>query len=149
MQRRMFEVEMQIVQEDAALPLPRYAHPGDSGMDVASAEDLVLRPGERALVPTGLRVAVPEGYEVQVRPRSGLASKQGLTVLNAPGTVDSGYRGPLKVLLVNLGPESVAIERGHWIAQLVVAPVVRARIEVVDELPPSPRGEGGFGSTGR
>jgi dUTP pyrophosphatase len=149
MQPSMQDVEMQVVLDDAGLPLPRYAHPGDSGLDVASAVDLVLEPGQRALLPTGLRVAVPEGFEVQVRPRSGLATRQGLTVLNAPGTIDSGYRGPLKVLLINLGQEPVAIGRGQWIAQLVVTPVLRARLKLVDELPPSPRGEGGFGSTGR
>jgi dUTP diphosphatase len=144
----MREVDLQIVLDDPGLPLPRYAHPGDSGLDVAAGLDLTLQPGERRLVPTGLRVAVPDGFEVQVRPRSGLASKRGLTVLNAPGTIDSGYRGPVQVLLVNLGQDSVTVQRGQWIAQLVVAPVVRARVQVVDELPPSARGEGGFGSTG-
>jgi dUTP pyrophosphatase len=117
-------------------------------MDVASAVDVVIAPGERALVPTGLRIAVPEGFEVQVRPRSGLANRHGLTVLNAPGTIDAGYRGPVKVLLVNLGPQPVSINRKDWIAQLVVAPVIRATVKVVEQLPPSVRGEGGFGSTG-
>jgi len=142
------DLEVEILHEDPDVPLPRYAHPGDAGMDVASAVDIVIAPGERALVPTGLRIAVPEGFEVQVRPRSGLANRHGLTVLNAPGTIDAGYRGPVKVLLVNLGPQPVSISRKDWIAQLVVAPVIRARLKVVEQLPPSVRGEGGFGSTG-
>jgi dUTP pyrophosphatase len=140
---------IQVVQDDAELPLPRYAHPGDAGMDVCSAADLVLGPLERALVPTGLRIAVPEGYEVQVRPRSGLAREHGLTVLNAPGTIDAGYRGEVGVLMVNLGNEAVQIRRGERIAQLVVAPVCQATLEPVQALPPSVRGEGGFGSTRR
>jgi dUTP pyrophosphatase len=142
-------LELEVLQEDPDLPLPRYAHPGDAGMDVAAAEALVLAPSERALVPTGLRIAVPDGFEVQVRPRSGLARDFGLTVLNSPGTIDAGYRGPLKVLLINLGSAAVEIRRGQWIAQLVVAPVVRAQLKVVPSLSPSPRVEGGFGSTGR
>jgi dUTP pyrophosphatase len=146
---RSTEVEVQIVRDDPGVPLPRYAHPGDAGMDVYAAADLELAPLQRALVPTGLRVALPQGYELQVRPRSGLARHHGLTIVNAPGTIDEGYRGPLGILMINLGDQPVRIERGHAIAQLVLAPVHRARLKLVDELPSSVRGEGGFGSTGR
>lgn len=137
---------------DADLDLPAYATEGAAGMDVRAAlapgEVRVLVPGARALVPTGLRVAIPEGFEVQVRPRSGLALKHGVTVLNAPGTVDSDYRGEVQVLLVNLGEAPFAIRRGERIAQLVVAPVARATLALgaVDE---TARGQGGFGHTGR
>ncbi|MBZ5587070.1 MAG: dUTP diphosphatase [Acidobacteriia bacterium] len=132
------------------LPLPRYLTPGAAGADVAAAvtSDLVLAPSERIAVPTGLVLAVPAGYEVQVRPRSGLALRHGVSVANAPGTVDSDYRGELMVILVNLGRESYVIRRGERIAQLVVAPVVQAAFSERDELPPSDRGAGGFGSTG-
>ncbi|WP_419815563.1 dUTP diphosphatase [Glacieibacterium sp.] len=134
----------------AGLDLPAYASPGAAGMDVVAAVEkpLMLNPGKRAAVPTGLCIAIPEGYEVQVRPRSGLALKQGLTVLNAPGTIDSDYRGEVKVLLVNFGNEPVEIQRGMRIAQLVVAPVTRARWDEVDSLDDTARGSGGFGSTG-
>jgi len=133
------------------LDLPAYATAGAAGMDVVAAvdHDLVLAPGARAAVPTGLRLAIPDGYEVQVRPRSGLALKHGLTVANAPGTIDSDYRGELKVLLANLGDAAVTITRGMRIAQLVVAPVVRGRWAVVDAVAEdTARGSGGFGSTG-
>lgn len=130
------------------LPLPEYATAGAAGMDIVSAETLTLSPGDRAAVPTGLSIAIPEGYEVQVRPRSGLALKNGLTVANAPGTIDSDYRGEVKVLLINLGSRPVHIERGMRIAQLVVAPVTRGRFEEVDSLDDTARGVGGFGSTG-
>ncbi len=130
------------------LPLPAYASTGAAGMDVVAAEALTLLPGTRAAVGTGLRIAIPDGYEVQVRPRSGLALKHGLTVANAPGTIDSDYRGELKVILVNLGGEPVAIERGMRIAQLVAAPVVLAVFTEVDDLDATERGAGGFGSTG-
>jgi dUTP pyrophosphatase len=134
----------------AGLDLPAYASPGAAGMDVVAAVEkpLMLNPGKRAAVPTGLCIAIPEGYEVQVRPRSGLALKQGLTVLNAPGTIDSDYRGEVKVLLVNFGNEPVEIQRGMRIAQLVVAPVTRAHWDEVDSLDDTARGSGGFGSTG-
>jgi len=134
----------------AGLPLPRYLTPGAAGADVAAAVagEVALAPMERAAVPSGLVLAVPPGYEVQVRPRSGLALRHGVTVANAPGTVDSDYRGELMVILVNLGRESVVIRRGDRIAQLVVAPVVQAAFAEIDELPPSGRGAGGFGSTG-
>ncbi|WP_439533124.1 dUTP diphosphatase [Polymorphobacter sp.] len=143
-------VAVQRLPHGADLPLPHYASAGAAGMDVVAAIDapLTLAPGARAAVPTGLAMAIPDGFEVQVRPRSGLALKRGLTVANAPGTIDSDYRGELKVLLVNLGSEPVLIERGMRIAQLVVAPVVRARLKIVDSLDATVRGGGGFGSTG-
>jgi dUTP pyrophosphatase len=133
------------------LPLPTYMSAGAAGADVVAAvvDDLVLAPGGRALVPAGFALEVPEGYEVQVRPRSGLALKHGVTVLNAPGTIDSDYRGPVGVLLVNLGAEPFVVRRGERIAQLVVAPVVRAAFDEACALATSARGDGGFGSTGR
>jgi dUTP pyrophosphatase len=132
------------------LPLPAPATAGSSGVDLRAAlqEDLVLRPGERRLVPTGFAVAIPDGYEGQVRPRSGAALKQGLALPNAPGTIDSDYRGELGVILINLGQEPVTLRRGDRIAQLVIAPVARACFEEVAELPPTDRGAGGFGHTG-
>ena len=131
--------------------LPRYHSEGAAGMDLHAALDgpLALPPGEIALVPTGLAIAVPEGYEAQVRPRSGLATKHGISVPNAPGTIDSDYRGPVLVALVNLGGQPFTIEPGMRIAQLVVAPVARAVIHETDELDETARGAGGFGSTGR
>lgn len=134
------------------LPLPAYETAGAAGMDLrAAVEDeapVVLRPGSRAMVPTGLCIAVPAGFEVQVRPRSGLAAKAGITCLNSPGTVDSDYRGELKVILINLGTEDFIIRRGERIAQMVVAPVVQAAWQQVDSLDETARGAGGFGSTG-
>jgi dUTP pyrophosphatase len=130
------------------LPLPAYATQGAAGMDVVSAEDVTIAPGARHPVATGLSVAIPEGYEIQVRPRSGLAFKHGITVPNTPGTIDSDYRGELKVLLINHGPEPFAIARGDRVAQLVVAPVTQGVWKEVDELAQTARGEGGFGSTG-
>ncbi|MXO96609.1 dUTP diphosphatase [Erythrobacter aquimaris] len=130
------------------LDLPRYATDGAAGMDVLSAEAVSLKPGQRHAVATGFAVAIPDGYEIQVRPRSGLAFKHGITVPNTPGTIDSDYRGELKVLLINHGDETFAIERGDRIAQLVLAPVTQAAWEEVDELDDTSRGEGGFGSTG-
>jgi dUTP pyrophosphatase len=134
------------------LPLPAYETAGAAGMDLrAAVEDeapVVLRPGSRAMVPTGLCIAVPAGFEVQVRPRSGLAAKAGITCLNSPGTVDSDYRGELKVILINLGAEDFIIRRGERIAQVVVAPVVQAAWQLVDSLDETARGAGGFGSTG-
>lgn len=134
----------------AGLPLPHYASEGAAGMDVVAAVDgpLLLAPGARAAVPTGLAMAIPHGFEVQVRPRSGLALKHGLTVANAPGTIDSDYRGEVKVLLVNLGSEAIEITRGMRIAQLVLAPVTRATFVEVAGLDDTVRGTGGFGSTG-
>ena len=131
------------------LPLPAYATPGAAGMDVVAAEALVLAPGLRAAVATGFAIAIPPGYEVQVRPRSGLALKHGITCLNTPGTIDSDYRGEVKVILANLGQEPFEIARGERIAQLVPAPVRRAVLDEVAALDDTERGNGGFGSTGR
>ena len=131
------------------LPLPSYATPGAAGLDVVAAEDLDLQPGKRHAVATGFCVAIPEGFEIQVRPRSGLAFKHGITVPNTPGTIDSDYRGELKVLLINHGSEPFPIRRGERIAQLVPAVVTQARFEEVTELCDTERGQGGFGSTGR
>jgi dUTP pyrophosphatase len=134
---------------DPAAVLPRYAHPGDAGADLCAAIDVTLAPGERAVVSTGLAIALPAGYAGFVHPRSGLASRQGVTVVNAPGTIDAGYRGEVGVALVNLDPLRTAVlRRGDRIAQLVVQRVERARFSEVAELPGSARGSGGFGSTG-
>jgi dUTP diphosphatase len=134
---------------DAAGVLPTYAHPGDAGADLACAHDVVLGPGERSTVATGVRIALPEGYAAFVHPRSGLAARHGVTVVNAPGTVDAGYRGEIKVTLLNTDRDTpVTFHRGDRIAQLVVQRVERAQFVVVEELPGSPRGSGGFGSTG-
>jgi dUTP pyrophosphatase len=132
------------------LDLPAYMTPQAAGMDLAAAlaEPLTLPPGQIALVPTGLSLAIPEGHEGQVRPRSGLAVKYGLTVVNAPGTIDADYRGEVKVALINLGAKPVTLVRGDRVAQLIIAPVTRALLVEVTELPPSRRGEGGFGHTG-
>ena len=131
------------------LPLPSYATPGAAGMDVVAAEDLDLAPGQRHAIATGFRVAIPEGYEIQVRPRSGLAFKHGISVPNTPGTIDSDYRGELKILLINHGAEPFAIRRGERIAQLVPAVVTLAAFDEVEELEDTHRGAGGFGSTGQ
>lgn len=134
----------------AALPLPAYATAEAAGMDLLAAVETarVLAPGERALVPTGLAIALPPGYEAQVRPRSGLALKHGITLLNSPGTIDADYRGEIGVILVNLGQAPFAVERGQRIAQLVVAPVSRVAWAETEKLPDTVRGAGGFGSTG-
>jgi len=131
-----------------AAQLPRYAHASDAGMDVQSAESLVIPAKARALVPTGLVANIPLGYEIQVRPRSGLAFKKGVTVLNAPGTIDAGYRGEIGVLLVNLGDEDFEIKAGDRIAQLVVAPVLQPEIVEASDVDETDRGVAGFGSTG-
>ncbi|MGN6279434.1 MAG: dUTP diphosphatase [Sphingomonas sp.] len=131
------------------LPLPAYATHGAAGMDVVAAEEITLAPGGRHAVATGFAMAIPEGYEVQVRPRSGLALKHGVTCLNTPGTIDSDYRGEVKVILANLGQEPFPIRRGDRIAQLVPAPVLRAELIETDSLDETARGAGGFGSTGR
>ncbi len=130
------------------LDLPRYATEGAAGMDVLSAEDVTIAPGARHAVATGLAVAIPPGYEIQVRPRSGLALKHGISVPNAPGTIDSDYRGELKVILINHGADSFAIARGDRVAQLVLAPVTQAAWDEVADLDQTARGAGGFGSTG-
>ena len=132
------------------LPLPQYATPHAAGMDLRAAvsEPVTLQPGERRLVPTGLRIALPEGYEGQVRPRSGLALRHGISMVNTPGTIDADYRGEVRVLLINLGDEPFTIHRGDRIAQMVIAPVSRCVWEPVADLDETPRGAGGFGSTG-
>lgn len=145
-------VKIQRLPHAAGLPLPAYATPGAAGMDLACAlpadTPLLLAPGERAAIPTGFAIALPDGYEAQVRPRSGLAKNHGVTVLNAPGTVDCDYRGEIAVLLVNHGRETLEISRGMRIAQLVVAPAVQIMLEEIGELSETARGSGGFGSTG-
>ncbi len=141
-------VQVKRLPHGEGLPLPAYATAGAAGMDVVSAEDVTLAPGARHAVATGLAVAIPAGYEIQVRPRSGLALKHGISVPNTPGTIDSDYRGELKVILINLGPEPFVIARGDRVAQLVLAPVVQAAWDEVAELDATERGAGGFGSTG-
>src|SRR4051794_17234091 len=142
-------VEILITRLDADVPLPSYAHPGDAGADLVTTVDVRLAPGQRTLVPTGISIALPEGYVGLVHPRSGLAARLGLSIVNAPGTVDAGYRGEVKVLLVNLDPVTPAhLSRGDRIAQLVVQRVEQARFVEVDRLPGSARGAGGYGSTG-
>jgi dUTP pyrophosphatase len=131
------------------LPLPSYASDGAAGLDLVAAEDLTLAPGARHAVATGFAIAIPSGYEVQVRPRSGLALKHGITCLNTPGTIDCDYRGEVKVILANLGDEQFEVKRGERIAQLVPAPVLRAEFAEVQSLDETSRGAGGFGSTGR
>ncbi|MEE1781787.1 dUTP diphosphatase [Streptomyces sp. SP17BM10] len=134
---------------DPELPLPEYAQPGDAGADLRTAVDAELAPGERAVLPTGVAIALPDGYAAFVHPRSGLAARCGVALVNAPGTVDAGYRGEIKVIVVNLDPrEGVSFRRGDRIAQLVIQQVEKARFHEVAELPGSARAEGGFGSTG-
>lgn len=145
----MIDIEVKRLSNGEGLPLPAYATDGAAGLDVVSAEDWTLEPGERRPVATGFALAIPEGYEIQVRPRSGLAAKNGVTCLNTPGTVNSDYRGEVKVILINLGGEAFRIRRGDRIAQLVPAPVFRAAFREVDELNSTVRGHGGFGSTGQ
>jgi dUTP pyrophosphatase len=143
------EVPIQIVRLDPELPVPSYAHPGDAGADLFAREDVTLAPGERRLVPTGVAIALPPGYVGLVHPRSGLAHRSGLSIVNAPGTVDAGYRGEIQVCLVNLDPSTpITLSRGDRIAQLVVQRVETAAFVEVEELPDSVRGEGGHGSTG-
>lgn len=142
------KVEVKRLPHGGGLPLPAYATSGAAGMDVVSAESVTIAPGARHAVATGLALAIPAGYEIQVRPRSGLALKHGITVPNTPGTIDSDYRGELKVILINLGTEPFPIVRGDRVAQLVLAPVVQAAWAEVDELDATTRGDGGFGSTG-
>ena len=143
-------IDIAVLPHGENLTLPQYATDGAAGMDIAAAVEtpLELAPGARAAIPTGFCLAIPRGYEIQVRPRSGLAIKHGVTVANAPGTIDSDYRGEVKVLLINLGQEAFTINRGDRIAQMVVAPVTQAGFSRVDQLDPTARGAGGFGSTG-
>ncbi len=153
MSERSQHVQVQVVRlpHAAGLDLPAYQTAGSAGMDLVAAIDInwTIQPKERLAVPTGLTIALPEGHEAQVRPRSGLALEHGLTVANAPGTVDSDFRGEIKVILINLSDEEFTIQPGDRIAQLVISPVARGQWAEVDQLPPSTRGQGGFGHTGR
>lgn len=137
---------VQKINEKAVVPF--YAHEGDAGLDLFSVEKVLIKPMERKLVSTGIRIQLPENTEAQVRPRSGLALKNGITLLNSPGTIDEGYRGEIKVLMINLGEEPFLIEENMKIAQMVIKPVERVQVEEVSELTDTERGEGGFGSTG-
>jgi dUTP pyrophosphatase len=142
-------LEVLVQRIDADLPLPAYAHPGDAGADLLTTVDLTLAPGERAMVPTGIAIALPDGYVALVHPRSGLAARHGLSIVNTPGTIDAGYRGEIKVMLINHDPhEPVELRRGDRIAQLVIQRFERAGFVEVGELPGSVRGDGGYGSTG-
>jgi dUTP pyrophosphatase len=142
-------VELPIKRLDKELPLPRYAHEGDAGLDLFAAADVEIEPGHRVLVPTGIAVAIPEGYAGFVQPRSGLALRHGLSLVNTPGLIDSHYRGEIKVIAINLDPATpISIARGDKLAQLVIQPVARVRLTETDELDETRRGEGGFGSTG-
>ena len=143
------DLEIAVQQLDPDLPLPSYAHPGDAGADLLTTVDLTLAPGERALVPTGIALALPAGYVALVHPRSGLAARHGLSIVNTPGTIDAGYRGEIKVLLINHDRrEPIQLRRGDRVAQLVVQRFERARFVAVPDLPASARGAGGYGSTG-
>ena len=144
----MIDIEIKRLSNGEGLPLPSYASHGAAGMDIVAAEDLTLAPGARHAVATGFALAIPAGFEVQVRPRSGLALKHGITCLNTPGTIDSDYRGEVKVILINLGAEDFIIRRGDRIAQMVAAPVIQAGWSEVSSLDETARGVGGFGSTG-
>ena len=145
----MIDIQLQWLPHGNGLQLPTYATGGAAGLDVVAAEDVTLAPGQRHAVATGFAVAIPHGYEVQVRPRSGLALKHGITCLNTPGTIDEDYRGEVKVILANLGSEPFEVRRGERIAQLVPAPVLKAEFHVVGALSDTSRGAGGFGSTGQ
>jgi dUTP pyrophosphatase len=145
----MIDIKVKRLPHGDGLPLPSYASGGAAGLDLVAAENLTLAPGARHAVATGFAIAIPDGYEVQVRPRSGLAFKHGVTCLNTPGTIDSDYRGEVKVILANLGGEAFEVRRGERIAQLVPAPVLRAAFVEVEDLDETARGAGGFGSTGR
>jgi dUTP pyrophosphatase len=142
--------KIQIKKLSSSVSIPKYETPGSSGMDIAAhiKNNIIINPGEKALVTTGFSIAIPKGYEVQIRPRSGLAAKKNITVLNTPGTIDADYRGEIKVILINLGKEKFIIENGERIAQMVVCPVIQAKLEEVKELSETYRGSGGFGSTG-
>tara|TARA_B110000967_G_scaffold5765_1_gene5759 strand:+ start:986 stop:1426 length:441 start_codon:yes stop_codon:yes gene_type:complete len=142
--------KIQIKKLSSSVSTPKYETPGSSGMDIAAyiENKIIINPGEKAIVSTGFSIAIPKGFEVQIRPRSGLAAKKNITVLNTPGTIDADYRGEIKVILINLGKEKFTIENGERIAQMVVCPVVQANLEEVIELPNTLRGSSGFGSTG-
>jgi len=137
------------IQISEGATMPKYQTSGAAGLDLCCSEDFALKPLERRLVSTGLKIAIPEGFEGQVRPRSGLAIKHGISMVNSPGTIDSDYRGELRLILINFGTETVQFNEGDRIGQLVICPVVRAQLKVVDELDGTNRGEGGFGSTGK
>ena len=142
-------ITLQLKKLDSGLPTPRYAHEGDAGLDLYAAEDVTLQPGQRAMVPTGIAIAIPQGYAGFVQPRSGLAAKQGITIVNTPGLIDSGYRGEVKVILLNTdSANAVQLARGERIAQLVIQSVPAVMLEEVDELGSTERGTGGFGSSG-
>ena len=146
----MKNLQVLITRLDESIPLPTYAKGGDAGADIVSRIDITLKPGERALVPTGISIALPDGYAAFVHPRSGLAIKHGVTMVNAPGTVDAGFRGELQCIMINHDPlESITFKKGDRIAQLVIQKVERAEFVEVKDLPGSGRGTGGFGSTGR
>lgn len=142
----MIKVKIKKIKKNAVIP--QYAKKGDAGVDLCSTEDYVLKPGERTLVSTGIKISVPEGYEAQVRPRSGLAIKNGISICNTPGTIDSGYRGEVGVIVINHGQEEFEIKKGARIAQMILNKVETAEFEEVDELDETERGEGGFGHTG-
>ena len=146
----IMDVTVRIKRDETArdLPLPSYATPGAAGLDIRAAEDVDIEPGDRAAVGTGMRLEIPEGFEGQVRPRSGIALKHGVTLLNSPGTVDSDYRGEVRVIMINLGNEKFSVRRGDRIGQIVFAPCARAKIEETGELSGTSRSSGGFGSTG-
>ena len=143
-------IKIQIKKLSNSISNPKYETSGSSGMDIAAyiEDDMIIHPGEKSLVPTGFSIAIPRGYEIQIRPRSGLAAKKNITVLNTPGTIDADYRGEIKVILINHGKEKFIIENGDRIAQMVVCPVIQAELEGATELPNTERGSGGFGSTG-
>ena len=143
-------IKIQIKKLSKSVSIPKYETLGSSGMDLAAhiENNIIINSGEKALVSTGIFIAIPRGYEVQIRPRSGLAAKKNITVLNTPGTIDADYRGEIKVILINLGKEKFVIENGERIAQMVVCPVVQANLEEVSELSETERGSDGFGSTG-
>ena len=145
----MIEIKFTRLPHGEGLPLPQYASDAAAGLDITSAEDLILEPGKRHAFATGLAIEIPHGHEVQIRPRSGLAIKHGVTCLNTPGTIDSDFRGEVKVILINHGDEPFPVRRGERIAQLVPAPVLRAHFSEAPELAETARGNGGFGSTGR
>ena len=143
-------IKILIKRQSEKVSIPKYETIGSSGMDISALlnKNIIIEPGTKAIIPTGFSLSIPEGYEVQIRPRSGLAAKKNITVLNTPGTIDSDYRGEIKVILINLGKEKFIIENGERIAQMVVCPVIQANLEEVKELSDTHRGSGGFGSTG-
>ncbi|MGB4214291.1 MAG: dUTP diphosphatase [Dethiobacteria bacterium] len=150
MKKEIVQLPVEIMPHAAELPLPAYMTAGAAGMDLYAAvmEDVILEPGTVRLIPTGLKVAVPGGYELQIRPRSGLAARHGISLLNSPGTVDSDYRGEIKVILINLGAAPFTVRRGDRIAQMVLCPIPRIELVMTATLPETSRGEGGFGHTG-